>query len=125
MDISTVAAALLSTFSGVWAISAFRDLDFTWRDFLRGRQDVFILWFVVTTTGVSAWHTIMMAVWAAMPGGAVTSSAFVIEIGFWNIAASLAFVFGHVIAKQSYRTANKRLMRRIYLFPWGGGPARI
>lgn len=116
LDATTVFAAFLSLASGLWAIKAFEDLDYQGTDFRHGRFDVLLMFFVVITTGVSGWHLAMMVHWAIFPGEAATSTSFFVSIGFWNIAASLALSFGHMIARLAFTTGNKERLSTIYLF---------
>ncbi len=118
MDMLTIFTAAASTLSGAWAVSSYKGVKFSVWDLVAGREDVVLLAFIVTTTGISAWHTAMMTIWAMQPSVASTSYAFVLEIGLWNIGASLAFIFAHAIAKFSARPENHKRLEQIYL--WGG-----
>ena len=110
IEIATIVTAAFATCSGLWAIRAYKDVDYTVQDIINGRLDVMMMIFVITTTGVSAWHTAMMTVLASKDAS---------DTGL-GVAASIIFVMGHVVARFSFRVGHRRRISSVYLFKCGG-----
>lgn len=117
LDILIVVAALASFLSGIWAISAFQALSYRWRDVLSGRLDVLLFVYVVLSTSISAWHAVMMAVWASQSGVVSTGAAFMIEINLWNIVQSVLMIVSHVIIHSVQKVKVRSAIQGVYM--WG------